>query len=116
MQQTADSRPTNRSALISIVAAFGAILCFCGGAIPVPLTALFCFPGSAAFGLIAVIAGILGLQETRTRRERGHNLALTGLALGGAVILATLCMTMIGLALIRVLMDAFRHWAPSARM
>jgi hypothetical protein len=112
MLQTTEPAPVNSKALISAIAAFAAILCFCGEVVPIPLTALVCFPLTGFLGLIAVVAGIAGLDETRARRERGHNLALAGTMLGGAVILAALCMTIVGVALLRLLIDAFRHWTP----
>ena len=104
---------TNGKALLSVVAAAAAILCFCGGVAPIPLTALVCFPLTGIFGLIAISAGIAGLHGTRMGSEQGHNLALAGMGLGGVAVLAALCMTISGVALIRILIDAPRHWIPA---
>ena len=116
MCEKTESAPTNRKALVSISAAGAAAFCFCGGVVPVPLTALICFPLTGILGLIALIAGIAGLHELRSRQENGRNLALTGAALGSAVSLATLCMTIVGIALIQQIIDAIGRLAHAARM
>jgi hypothetical protein len=97
--------PHNRRAVISIVAAVLALLCFCGGIAPIPLTGFVCFPAAALLGLTAAVLGLSALRQIRSSAQSGRGLALTGVAVGSVGALGGLCMATAGIVLLSRIMD-----------
>ncbi len=87
------SAPTNRMALLSFIAAFFTFVSFCGGVVPIPLTASVCYPAAILLGAAALIAGFRALRQLRATGEKGRALALIGIWTGGLTILAVVCFT-----------------------
>jgi len=84
-------QPINRRAILSLVLAVLALLFFCVGAAPLPLTALVCYPTSLLFGIAALWNGINALQQIRQHNEKGRSPALIGIWVGTLTILFVLC-------------------------
>ena len=84
-------QPVNRRAILSLVLSIFALLSFCVGAAPIPLTALVCYPTSLLFGIAALWNGIPAIQQIRQQNERGRSLALIGIWVGTLTILFVLC-------------------------
>jgi hypothetical protein len=103
--------PTNRIAIVSVVAAVVTMATFCLGAAPIPLTGFVCFPASAIVGLAAVVSGLLARRQIRTSAERGSRLALAGIGIGGIASLASLCMLAFGIVLLQQLISYVGHFA-----
>jgi hypothetical protein len=101
--------PHNRRAVISIVAAVLALLCFCGGIAPIPLTGFVCFPAAALLGLTAAVLGLSAVRQIRSSAERGRELALAGVAVGSVGALGGLCMATAGIVLLSRIMDFVSH-------
>ena len=82
--------PFNRKALISFIAAMIALFALCIGFLPIPLTALFCYPPGIILGIVALILGIQARREIRQSNENGKSLALIAVWAGIITIIATL--------------------------
>lgn len=83
--------PINRRAILSLVLAIFALLSFCIGAAPLPLTALVCYPVSLLFGIAALWNGAISIQQIRQQNEKGRTLALIGIWIGALTILFVVC-------------------------
>jgi hypothetical protein len=83
----------NRSALISLTLSLLTLIAFCIGAVPIPLTALICYPVALALAVAALVFGTRGLRQIRSAGGRGGWMAWAGLSLGGLMIFAVFCMT-----------------------
>lgn len=83
--------PINRQALISLLLAVLALLSFCTGAAPLPITALFCYPSSLLLGIGALWMGVKALQQIRQSDENGRALAKIGIWIGSLTILFVIC-------------------------
>jgi uncharacterized membrane protein len=91
---------TNRNAIYSLVAVILTVIAFCIGFIPIPLTAIPCYPASLAFGGIALVTGLKALRQIRASGENGRWMALAGVWLGALTMLAVVCATTVTLALL----------------
>ncbi|GAB4416528.1 MAG: hypothetical protein Kow002_02360 [Anaerolineales bacterium] len=81
----------NRAAMLSFMLALLALLSFCLGAAPLPLTALFCYPASVLLALGALWTGGKALRQIRVAGTDGRRLALIGIWAGGISLLFVLC-------------------------
>ena len=88
---------TNRPALISLGAAILTVLSFCIGFVPIPMTAIVCYPVSMFFGVVALVAGMVGLRQIKAGNGQGRTLALVGIWMGTLTMLMVLCMTAVTL-------------------
>ncbi len=91
--------PINRTAVISLIAAFLTLLSFCTAVAPIPFTGYVCYPAAALLGLIALLTGVTALWQIRTRNEDGRTYALLGVWIGGIAVVAALCATALGILL-----------------
>ena len=92
MNQNPDLIPSlNRNAIISLVLSIFAVLSFCVGAAPLPLTALFCYPASLLLGIGALWMGMKALQQIRQNEEDGQTIAQIGIWVGSITILFIIC-------------------------
>ena len=89
----------NHHALISLVAALLALVSFCIGALPLPFTALFCYPPSVLLAITALWTGLVALQRIRQSEGRGQLLARIGIWVGGLTLLFILCAIVLVIAL-----------------
>ncbi len=89
--ETPTSLPSNPQAVISLTLALLTILSFCTGMVPIPFTGLICFPLGFFLGALALIFGLVALEQIRRRNEPGSPLAWTGIIIGGFVVLCMLC-------------------------
>jgi uncharacterized PurR-regulated membrane protein YhhQ (DUF165 family) len=89
----------NRKALIGFVLSILAILALCAGLLPVPFTALICYPPGFVLSIAALIYGFIALRETRTDGKNGRALAVFAVWAGGITILAMLCFASVGVLL-----------------
>ncbi len=95
--QARSIRPTNRSALISVVAAALTALSFCTAVAPIPLTGYVCSPAAAFFGLIALVSGVAALVQMRANQEDGRTHALIGIWVGAIALVAAACAIGLGI-------------------
>ena len=79
--------PVNRSALASLLLAILALLSFCIGAAPLPITALFCYPSSLLLSIGALWMGLKALNQLRESDEDGRALAKIGIWVGSLTII-----------------------------
>jgi hypothetical protein len=93
----------NRYAIISLISAILALLSFCIGAAPLPLTALVCYPVSIILGIAALWAGLVSIRQIRASHENGQSLAKIGIWVGSFTILFVMC----AIALVVVLWPYF---------
>ena len=94
------STPTpsfNRKAMIGFIIAMLALLALCIGLLPVPLTALFCYPPGALLGVASIVLGLKAQGEIRVNGQSGRMLALIATYMGGFTIFAMLCMIAAGI-------------------
>lgn len=89
----------NRKALLGFVFSILAILALCAGFLPLPLTALICYPPGFILSLAALILGFIALRETRIDGTNGRVLALFAVWAGGITLLAMLCLVTAGVLL-----------------
>ncbi len=104
--------PTNRLAQASAVAAVLALLSFCVGVAPIPMTAWLCYPSAVVLGIGAMLAGFKALGQLRNGAERGRRLALAGIWTGGAMIAAVICFTTLTALLLWYGIDAIKQLGP----
>ena len=90
--------PLNRKALISFLAATVAVLALCAGFLPVPLTALICYPPGIVLGVVSLVYGYQGLRELKQDGKRGRRLALLSMWAGGLMIVMAVCAIAVGIA------------------
>jgi len=91
--------PVNRSAVISMIAAFLTLLSVCTAVAPIPLTGYVCYPAAAVLGLVALLTGITSLGQIKARNENGRYYALIGIWTGGLAMAASVCAIGLGIAL-----------------
>jgi uncharacterized membrane protein HdeD (DUF308 family) len=84
--------PTNSLSILSLVLGILTILSFCTGLIPFPFTGFICFPTSFLFGILALVFGVISLNQIRRQNESGRPMAWIGIMLGGFVFLCVMCM------------------------
>ena len=98
-------RTINRHAVISIGLAFLAMLSFCIGAAPLPLTALFCYPVSIFLGIGALWTGLIATHRIRQNDESGHTLAKISIGIGSLTILLVIIALVLAVVLWPYLID-----------
>jgi hypothetical protein len=98
-RDSVSNSPINRHALISLVTASLALVSFCLGALPLPFTALFCYPPSVLLAITALWTGLVALQRIRQSGGRGQLLARIGIWVGGLTLLFILCAVALVIAL-----------------
>jgi hypothetical protein len=98
-QDSAPYSPVNRHALISLVTALLALVSFFIGALPLPFTALFCYPPSVLLGITALWTGLVALQRIRQNGEKGQLLARIGIWIGSLTLLFIACAIALVIAL-----------------
>ncbi len=99
MESPPNAVSTNRTAIISLIAAILTVLSFCGGVAPIPFTGYVCFPSSAVLGLIALGTGLISLRQIRSNGENGRALAWIGSIVGGLAGIVLLCAVIAGILL-----------------
>lgn len=82
---------TNRTAILSFIFALLAFLSFCIGALPLPISALFCYPVSMLLSLGALWTGTKALRQIRESGEDGRVLALIGVWAGAIGLALVAC-------------------------
>jgi len=96
MIETIPTPSFNRKAIIGFIAAILALLAFCAGILPIPLTVLICYPPGILLGIASLVLGLKAQREIRVNGEGGRTLALIATYVGGLTILAMLCMIAAG--------------------
>jgi hypothetical protein len=86
------SPPINSQSILSIVFGILTILFMCMGLIPFPFTSIICFPVSFLFGILALVFGMISLNQIRRRNEAGRPLAWIGIMAGGFILMCVICM------------------------
>ena len=105
----------NRKALLGFVLSILAVLALCAGLLPVPLTALICYPPGFILSLAALIFGFIALRETRTDGTNGRALALFAVWAGGVTLLAMLCFVTAGVLLFPYISQTVQQMIEQAR-
>ena len=100
MEETFQSPPFNRKSIFSFIAAILTVISFCIGFVPIPFTALICYPISLITGTLALVTGMKALRQIRQLGERGRVLALISAWTGGVIIFAILCVVTLSLGIL----------------
>jgi len=87
--------PTNKQSIISLVLGIFTILFFCMGWMPIPFSGFICFPISVFLGILALLFGIVSLNNIRKHNHSGRPMAWMGITIGGFVFLCMLCMVIL---------------------
>ncbi len=95
----------NRKALLGFVLSILAILALCAGLLPLPLTALICYPPGFILAIAALTLGFIALRETKTDGTNGRSLALVAVWVGGITIVAMLCLVTASILLFPYISD-----------
>lgn len=95
-----NSSTNNQQSILSLIFGLATILSACTGMIPIPFTGLICFPLSFIFALLALIYGIIALNQIRNQRQAGSPMAWTGILIGGIVFLCAFCVALAFAALL----------------
>jgi hypothetical protein len=101
--------PTNRNAILSLIAALLTLLSFCIAVAPIPFTGFVCYPAAAVLGLAAFAAGLISLRQIRSNGENGRNFALIGVWIGALAALASVCAMTLGFLSLPVIAALFRQ-------
>jgi hypothetical protein len=99
VKQNTINSPTNTQSILSLVFGILALLLFCIGLVPFPLTDLICYPISFLFAILALVFGAISLSQIRRRIESGRSMAWVGIISGGCVFLCLICMVVVVVAL-----------------
>jgi hypothetical protein len=91
MNEEAVNPPINAQSVLSLVLGILTILSFCTGLIPFPFTGFICFPASFLLGVLALLFGVISLNQTRRLNESGRPMAWIGIILGGLVFMCIMC-------------------------
>lgn len=109
LDKTAELPTTNRSAIYSSIASLLAIASLCAAVAPIPLTELFCIPGAALLGLVALLTGLHALRQIRINGEQGRPFALLGVWIGGLGTGGMLCALTLGALFLPRVLDLIQH-------
>lgn len=104
---------TNRLSIASLVFAVLTIIFFCIGVIPIPLTAIPCFPSAVLAGALALLTGIVALVQMRLNGESGQRWAWLGIFVGFVIIVAVIILTTLTALAIFQVGDALRQNWPT---
>ena len=96
----------NRKALFGFILAIFAILAICIGILPVPFTALICYPPGFVMGIASLVYGVIALRELRSDGKNGHPLAWFAALAGGLTVLAMLCLVISGVLIYPYVLNA----------
>src|SRR5512143_1264634 len=102
-------RRTNRYSIASAIAGILTALCLCLGIAPIPLTGIVCFPAAVVLGSVAVLTGLLALNQIRSSGESGKPLAVAGSAIGAGATLAAACLMLLGLLAVPAIVALIRN-------
>jgi len=108
MEETFQSPPFNSNSILRLIAAILTVVLFCIGFIPIPLTALICYPVSLIAGIFALVTGMKALRQIRQTGESGRTLALISVWTGGVIIFAILCVLTLGILLFPYFADLIK--------
>ncbi len=100
-----ETQPVDGWAVISLTAAVLTLLSLCGGIAPVPFTGFVCFPAAGILGVLAAASGLRSLRRIRRSGESGRTFAVIGIVTGSLVVLATICLVVLGIRLYPSLLD-----------
>ncbi len=103
----------NRQAVLSLFLSMLTFALFCIGFLPIPLSALICYPFAVMLGLAALFTGARALYQIRRNGGQGRVLAWIGLISGGSALIAVLCFTTLAISLLPHLLDFFRQNFPA---
>jgi O-antigen/teichoic acid export membrane protein len=84
--------PLNRQSIPSLVFGILTVLFLCLSMVPFPFTTLICFPISFLCGILALVYGVISLNQIRQRNESGRPMAWIGIMSGGFMLLCVICM------------------------
>jgi len=82
--------------MIGFVLSLIALVALCAGLLPIPLTALICYPPAFLLGGVSLLLGILSLRELRTDGKNGQPFAWFAAWAGGLTVVAMLCLMVTG--------------------
>ncbi len=99
----------NRKALLGFVFSILAVLALCAGFLPVPFTALICYPPGFILSIAALICGFIALRETKTDGSNGRALALFAVWAGAINFVAMLCLVTAGVLLFPHISQTFQQ-------
>ncbi len=102
-----------RLAVTSLVASLLTITFFCIGFLPIPLTAIPCYPAALIAGLVALVSGARAILAGRASGQPAGWMAWLGVATGVFVILAVACFTSLTLMALPVLAETLQQVWPS---
>ena len=106
------SSPLNSNSITSLVFGVLTILFLCMGMIPIPFTGFICYPLTFLFGTLALIFGVISLNQIRNRNETGRPMAWIGITVGGFVMLCFVFMV-IAIAALFIFSPNSIHLPPS---
>jgi hypothetical protein len=112
MNQNTINSPTNAQSILSLVFGILALLLFCIGLVPFPLTDLICYPISFLFAILALVFGSISLGQIRRRSESGSPMVWVGIISAGFVVLCMICMIIVVVALFMFAPDFIHHMPP----
>jgi hypothetical protein len=90
----------NRNGIIGFISALLALLVVCAGILPIPFTAILCYPLGILFGIVSIVLGLKSLREIRVTNESGRVLALFSIWIGGFTLFAYVCLLSAGALLL----------------
>jgi hypothetical protein len=82
--------------MIGFVLSLLAVMTLCIGFLPIPFTALICYPSGFVLGIAALVLGAISLRELRADGKNGQPFAWFAAWAGGLTILAISCFTLTG--------------------
>jgi uncharacterized membrane protein HdeD (DUF308 family) len=109
LETTTPTSTLNHRALISFGFSILAIISLCAGFVPIPFTAIICYPTSILLGVVAFVMGLSSMQQIRARQEDGKTFAWISIWVGGFVILITICFITLGILLWPYASDLFKQ-------
>jgi hypothetical protein len=86
----------NRKAMIGFVFSIHAIIVLCIGFLPIPFTALICYPSGFILGIVSLVLGSIALRELRTDGKNGQPFAWFAAWAGGLIMSAISCFALTG--------------------
>ena len=105
MTDFAPASSFNRKAMTGFILSLVAILALCSGLLPIPLTALICYPPGFALGVAAFVLGLGALRELRSDGKNGQPFAWFAAWMGGLTVMGIICLAFSGVLLYPRLFD-----------
>src|SRR5215510_10718054 len=87
----------NRRALTGFIIAMLSLVAFCTGFVPIPFTAILCYPISILLGFVAFAVGLSSVRQIRMNGENGKAFAWISVGIGGSVVFMTICFIAVGI-------------------